>query len=91
MPVRRPEPQARTTIKTVGAGLPAKAVCQSLKVVADPPLSQASQLPHFAMYSKVGTGLIRPLKCRCGAPNHKPEQRSKLWELACPRKRCASH
>ncbi|KAA2226484.1 hypothetical protein FJD34_18285 [Pseudomonas brenneri] len=31
----------------VGAGLPAIAVGQSVHVLADPPLSQASQLPHL--------------------------------------------
>ncbi|AYF46274.1 hypothetical protein DXV65_01325 [Pseudomonas fluorescens] len=30
----------------VGAGLPAKAVCQSPNMLADPPLSRASPLPH---------------------------------------------
>ncbi|PMU24507.1 hypothetical protein C1X89_13935 [Pseudomonas sp. GP01-A8] len=31
----------------VGAGLLAKAVCQSPDALADPPLSRASPLPHF--------------------------------------------
>jgi hypothetical protein len=35
----------------VGAGLPAKAVDQLMKVLADPPLSQASQLPHLNVAS----------------------------------------
>jgi hypothetical protein len=35
----------------VGAGLPAKAACQSMKVLADPPLSQASQLPYLNVAS----------------------------------------
>ncbi|PTC23369.1 hypothetical protein C9382_31605 [Pseudomonas aylmerensis] len=30
----------------VGAGLPAKAVCQSPNMLADPPLSRACPLPH---------------------------------------------
>ncbi|TNB93030.1 hypothetical protein FHG55_22340 [Pseudomonas jessenii] len=33
-------------IKTVGAGLLAKAVCQSLYIPTDPPLSRASPLPQ---------------------------------------------
>ncbi|TLG88879.1 hypothetical protein FEM54_24470 [Pseudomonas edaphica] len=32
----------------MGAGLPAMAVCQAVDSWAGPPLSQASQLPHFA-------------------------------------------
>ncbi len=39
-----------TPIKNVGAGLPAKAVCQSLEVSTDPPLSRASPLPHSGMH-----------------------------------------
>ena len=84
-----PRPPARTPIKTVGAGLPAKAVCQSLKRVADQPPSRASPLPHL--------GCIPRLEPSCtvcsNAGEHlesQAQQQSKLWERACPRKRCAS-
>jgi hypothetical protein len=84
-----PRPPAQTAIKTVGAGLPAKAVCQSLKRVADPSPSRASPLPHL--------GCISRLEPSCAfssnAVQHlglQPEHRSKLWERACSRKRCAS-
>ena len=49
-------------------GLPAMAVCQSMNVWAGPPLSQASQLPHFDLQCgkfirqyavNVGAGLAR--------------------------------
>ncbi|PTC27889.1 hypothetical protein C9382_15665 [Pseudomonas aylmerensis] len=35
----------------VGAGLPAKAVCQLMHPVPDTPLSQASQLPLFDLHA----------------------------------------
>jgi len=45
--LQQPESQARTTIKTVGAGLPAKAVDQSLKRAADLAPSQARPLAQL--------------------------------------------
>ncbi len=84
-----PRPSALTPIKTVGAGLPAKAVYQSLKRVADLPSSRASPLTHL--------GCISRLEPSCAfssnAVQHlglQPEHRPKLWERACSRKRCVS-
>ena len=46
--------------------------------------------PTFGMYFKVRAELCLPLRCRRSTPNPKPEQRSKLWERACSRKRWVS-
>jgi hypothetical protein len=53
MPVPHPESQARTAIKTVGAGLLAKAVRQWLQGVTDLAPSRASPLPHLKCISRL--------------------------------------
>ena len=61
---RRLESQARTAIKTVGAGLPAKAVGQSLKMLADLAPSRASPLPHLGCISRLESSCAERSKCR---------------------------
>jgi hypothetical protein len=56
MLVQRPGFQVRTVIKTVGAGLPAKAVCQSMNRVTDPAPSRASPLPHLGCIPRLEPG-----------------------------------
>ncbi|AYF48414.1 hypothetical protein DXV65_12725 [Pseudomonas fluorescens] len=40
----------------MGAGLPAKAVCQSLERLTDPPPSRASPLPHLGCIPRLEPG-----------------------------------
>jgi len=56
MQVQQPESQARTAIKTVGAGLLAKAEGQSLQEVTDLAPSRASPLPHLGSISRLELG-----------------------------------
>jgi len=53
-----PRIPARTAIKTVGAGLPAKAVGQSLERVAGLPHSRASPLPHLGCIPRLEPGCV---------------------------------
>ncbi|AYG07676.1 hypothetical protein D7M10_11490 [Pseudomonas fluorescens] len=48
----------------MGAGLLAKAAVQSLFLAADPPPSQASQLPHLICG---GTNILCPAQIPCGS------------------------
>ncbi len=126
-----------TPIKNVGAGLLAKAVCQSLEIPTEPALSRASPLPQGGCSAtpgdfnraitpralhrskNVGAGLLakavyqspeistEPALSRasplpqggCGATpgvfnratTLQASHRSKMWERACPRRRCVSH
>ncbi|PSL95017.1 hypothetical protein C7U57_04245 [Pseudomonas sp. R9.37] len=54
-----------TTVK-VGAGLLAKAACQLMNVLADPPYSRASPLPHLIGVGhkkgpRLGAFLVKPM------------------------------
>jgi hypothetical protein len=53
-----PRIPARTAIKTVGAGLLAKAVGQSLQTVAGLPHSRASPLPHLGCIPRLEPGCV---------------------------------
>ncbi len=75
--------QVRTTIKTVGAGLPAKAVCQSMNRVTDPAPSRASPRPHFWRVFQGWNRVVPSVEMCAQHRESQAERRSKLWERAC--------
>src|SRR5471032_1584780 len=69
----------------VGAGLLAKALCQSPNLSTEPPPSGASPLPHLflrCLEDQASTLAAYASLKPCTKP---------LWERSCPRKRCVSH
>jgi len=72
-----------TPLKNVGAGLLAKAVYQSPEISTEAALSRASPLPQGGCGARLGDFN------RATTPQ--ASHRSKMWERACPRRRCISH
>ncbi|TSD79804.1 hypothetical protein FFI16_026380 [Pseudomonas sp. KBS0710] len=69
---RRSDPELHRK-PNVGAGLPAIAECQSLKMLTGLPLSQASQLPHlFCVVFAISAGLAPPHGSAIGAGTDSP-------------------
>ncbi len=66
------KPGREAAFPPVGAGLPAKAVYQSINVLADTPPSQASQLPQVYAYISTIRSAVRPPRFACDFDLRRP-------------------